>query len=459
MSKLTRMRAGPVSFASFVSSARLVGVLAIAACSSEPSAKDVADRRDPNDAGGDANTANGLPCDVARVLRERCGTCHGESPQHGAPRSFVTYEDLHALSDGRPVYELVGERIHDDRDPMPPPPNARLSTEEARILDAWIGEGAPSAETTCEDPKGDDAGAPTPSPLGCEPDLEIRAKTAYTMSPKAVDQYVCVGVDVDNATKRHVTAFAAHVDNAKILHHVLLFQAPTSVSPTPTPCSSFGSVAWQLVAGWAPGSDPFELPAEAGFPQEKGTTHWVIQLHYNNAQGLEGQTDRSGFDLCTTDELRPHDAGLVGFGGTKFDLPPRAKTTVTCDYTLPEAFDGVTFLRAWPHMHTLGAALKSERLVGGDEGNAETIVNDPNFNFQSQLSHPVTMKVATNDVVRTSCTWDNTTDKRVRFGERTGDEMCFNFVTYYPLLASTRAPGGGFPAMSWITPAESANCR
>lgn len=434
------------------------GAMAVVACASDLSTTDGDGAGGSKDGGkdGDAGTAtaNELPCDVAKVLQDRCGSCHGASPQYGAPQPLVTYDDLHAKSNGKAQYELVSDRIHDDRSPMPPAPKPRLSAEETKIFDDWIANGAPRAATACGAPPTPDAGDDEPSPLGCKPDLLIRSATNYTMPKNTVDQYVCVGVDVDAASKRHVTAFAAHVDNKTILHHVLLFQAPSSVSSTPTPCASFGSVSWQLVAGWAPGADAFELPPEAGFPQEKGTTHWVIQLHYNNAQGLEGQTDRSGFDLCTTDELRPNDAGLIGFGGTTFSIPPRSKKTITCDYKLPAAFPGVTLVRAWPHMHILGTALKSERIAGGK---SDTIVDDPNFSFQSQLSHPVAMKLSANDVVRTSCTWNNATDKAVGFGERTGDEMCFNFLTYYPSLASTPIPG--VPAVNWIAPAEGADCQ
>lgn len=436
-----------------------VGAMAGAACSSSPSATSGDDPGRPNDdAGAGADTNDELPCDVTKVLQDRCGSCHGSSPRYGAPQPLVTYDDLHAKSSGKFQYELVGERIHDDRYPMPPAPKPRLSAEETKILDDWIANGAPRASTSCEDDPSNDAGSGTdePSPLHCTPDLQIRSKTKYTMPKNTVDQYVCVGFDVDSASKRHVTAFAAHIDNAKILHHILLFQAPSSVSATPTPCAPFGSVSWQLVAGWAPGADNFELPPEAGIPQEKGTTHWVVQLHYNNAQGLEGQTDQSGFDLCTTDALRPNDAGLIGFGGTQFSIPPRSKKTITCDYALPATFPGVTLLRAWPHMHILGTALKSERIAGGK---SDVIVDDPNFSFQAQLSHPVAMKLSANDVVRTSCTWNNSTDKTVRFGERTGDEMCFNFVTYYPSLASLTPPGSDVPAVSWIAPAEGADCQ
>ena len=34
--------------------------------------------------------------------------------------------------------------------------------------------------------------------------------------------------------------------------------------------------------------------------------------------------------------------------------------------------------------------------------------------------------------MRTRCVFKNPTDSTVKFGEGTGDEMCFNFIGYYP---------------------------
>jgi hypothetical protein len=45
------------------------------------------------------------------------------------------------------------------------------------------------------------------------------------------------------------------------------------------------------------------------------------------------------------------------------------------------------------------------------------------------------VQLETGDQVITTCTYDNDTDKAVRFGEDTSDEMCFNFASYYPMGA------------------------
>src|SRR5512140_3185561 len=92
----------------------LFGTLATAACSGRGG--------DTSGGGGSGGAkAGGLPCDVDAILAANCQSCHGATPQYGAPMALVTYQDLlrPAVSDkSRKVYELVGQRIHDKVHPM-----------------------------------------------------------------------------------------------------------------------------------------------------------------------------------------------------------------------------------------------------------------------------------------------------------------------------------------------------
>ncbi len=394
-------------------------------------------------------TTTGLPCDVDAVLKTHCQTCHASQPQFGASTSLVTWDDLQKPGPGanasKKVYELLQSRIHDDARPMPPSPQPRLSAKDASTIDSWIAGGAKSSSATC-------TGAAAPDgvrPLSCAPDTVLKATKPFTMQPGSPqDQYMCFGVDINLQKKRHVTALAPMVDNKQIVHHILLFQTTTAVGTEPFPCQAFGSAAWTLVAGWAPGGQNLELPAAAGFPEEVGTTHWVVQVHYNNAKAQTG-SDQSGFEFCTTEALRPHDAGVVAFGSTRFSIPPRSTTTIRCDYPLGPEFANVSLFNASPHMHTRGAALSTERLPGGT-GAPDTILDQKAFSFEAQGNFPITKSVNAGDVMRTRCTWKNPGDTTLTFGENTSDEMCFDFVGYYPSIK--------LPLFTWITPSLTAAC-
>jgi hypothetical protein len=260
---------------------------------------------------------------------------------------------------------------------------------------------------------------------------------------QATDLYVCYGFDTNASQKRHVVAGAPKIDNTRIVHHVLVYQADESVSGEPAPCSGGGDKNWRLVTGWAPGGKNFELPAEAGFAEEAGTTHWVVQIHYNNAQGLTGQLDETGFDLCSTDQLRPNDADVLATGTFDIAIPPRSTYSATCELALPQGFSTINVVTSWAHMHRLGRAEYAKRVRNGQE---TPILDAPNYDFSNGATpNAVRVDLAAGDTVRTMCRWKNPGDATVSYGEGTGDEMCFAFLTYYPKLT--------IPNFTWQVPA------
>lgn len=400
-----------------------------------------------------ATAPSGLPCDINNLLTTRCQTCHSANPQYGAPMPLVTWDDLQrpaSMDPTKKVYQRVQERVHSVDQPMPPGSQPRLSDQEIASLDAWIAAGAPSSDATCASAS---VGAAV-KPLSCTPDTFLKANKPFTLQPGATDQYVCYGVDIDLKKKRHVIGFAPRVDNKDIVHHILLFQTTTAVSADPFFCPAFGSGVWKLMAGWAPGANNLELPPEAGFPEGVGRTHWVLQIHYNTSKTKTG-TDTSGYDLCTTEDLRPNDAGVLGFGSMSFRIPPRSNYTVRCDYRLGPEFKNVAFFNAWPHMHRFGSAMSTERLVGGN-GVPEPVLSQTNFSFESQLNFPLTTRVAPGDILRTRCSWKNPSDATIGFGEGTGDEMCYDFISYYPNIPDKSVVL--LPLFTWTTPAMYASC-
>ena len=382
-----------------------------------------------------------LPCDVDAIFAKSCRSCHGEPTKFGAPMPLLSHADLQAqakLAPGKKVFEQVGVRIHDDAQPMPQPPSPRLSPADMATLDGWIAKGAPAGDAVCNNQTTPDPGV---QPLSCTPDQLIRPTAKYTVTDKT-DDYVCYGFDTNAAQRRHVIAGAPRIDNAAVVHHVLLYQADATVSSTPTPCGAGGGAGWRLVTGWAPGGKNFVLPPEAGFAEEAGTTHWAVQIHYNNAGGLKDQVDQTGYDLCTTDKLRPNDADILATGTVNINIPPRSTQTTTCNLTVPAQFGNIKVISSWAHMHKLGRAQYAKRVRGGAE---TTILDAPTYDFNVGAgAQDVAVDIAAGDTIRTMCKWQNTSDGSVKFGEGTADEMCFAFLTYYPKITTQ-----GF---RWIVP-------
>jgi hypothetical protein len=286
-------------------------------------------------------------------------------------------------------------------------------------------------------------------PLPCQPDFDFLPKKAFDVPATVKNEYVCYGFEVDSKEKKHLTGFAPSINNTKVVHHVLLFQSSVPVDTFHHSCSAVVPSTAKLISGWAPGAGNLVMPSEAGYPIPTGKSYWFLQIHYNNGLALSAQSDSSGFRACSTTALRKFDADTVAFGSTLFFIPPRATKTLSCEAAVEGSWtsdgpDTLHLIAAWPHMHKLGTAFEMTRVpANGQPGSA--IVNVPKYSFEDQIIYPVTVDLARGDKVRTRCTWKNDGDAIVRVGERTEDEMCFGFLTYYP-----RAP---YPR--WDSPSKS----
>jgi cytochrome c553 len=115
-------------------------------------------------AGGGTGGASqtGVPCDVAKVLADKCLSCHGAKPSGGAPMSLVTYENLTAPSKADPSKKYVERaviRMQDQQSPMPPGGGA--TADDVAVLQKWIDAGTPKGD--CGMPAND----PFSAPVGC----------------------------------------------------------------------------------------------------------------------------------------------------------------------------------------------------------------------------------------------------------------------------------------------------
>jgi hypothetical protein len=276
----------------------------------------------------------------------------------------------------------------------------------------------------------------------------MKPPAPWQMPQNDVDRYACYGFDVPkNALKRQLTRITPKIDNETIVHHLLLLSAPTSQPAAPSPCDPLPPLDWRLLYAWAPGTPALELPQEAGYPIEEGETmHLVMQVHYSNLKKLPGQQDSSGVSLCTTEKLRPFDADIMAFGSVSFSLGPHQTTKLRCSSDLPGS-SPMTFFQSWPHMHTLGVAFDGR--VKRKDGSEEVLAETEFYSFYDQITYPKQVAVQPGDKVITTCTWDNPTSDIVPFGEATNQEMCFNFVSYYPRIAS----------MNWILPSYLSDCQ
>lgn len=410
-----------------------------------------ADAGDPSGAGGGAgaDAPNGLPCDVNAVLATNCRTCHAATPLYGAPMPLVTYDDLHApaTSDpSQPVYALVKTRIHDMAHPMPP--SGHLDQASMGVLDAWLNAGAPrSDEASCGSggqPDGGSGPAVGPAALPCTPSVSFVAHASGGSAPYHVptagaeNEYECFTFRSPFDGKRQGTAWAPIISDARVLHHWILYRTATAqpdggVMPCNMPTDA------TFVAGWAPGGTNYVLPDDIGLELGGPSDNFILQMHYHNAAHLPDANDASGVAFCTTDTPRTHEAGVFTVGTVLINIPKQTlgyQTSGTCGsastWLLPQP---VNIIAAFPHMHGTGASIRTEIHRGSDFGPVDTVVDVEHFSFDDQVYYPKTPPIVFHpgDSITTTCVYNNPSMQPIQFGERTEDEMCFDFLMLYPI--------------------------
>jgi hypothetical protein len=407
---------------------------------------------------------------VTAVLQANCQSCHQNPPINGAPMPLMTWEDTQATviadPDGIPatsasekVFQMMETRISSTSNPMPPTGHNLLDAADIATITNWVNAGAP-AGTAGQSCVGEDGGVPdanAPALVCNDDDTTLAPASDFnwddTVDAGGTDIYVCYSftpTDITDGGTRHIFGITPNIDNRNIVHHVLLFEADpadTSVSPTPSPCNPAGSALWRMVYGWAPGGGAMQTPSGVGFPYDS-TTQFVVQVHYNNIRGLTGQTDHTGFSMCTTDQGGLIDADVMAFGTQHISIPAHGELDETCSITVPSLFANVHPFAAFPHMHTLGTAIQTEQSMPGG-GIVEMGENIP-WNFNTQLMFPVETTLHEGDVVSTRCAWTNPTDQTVGYGYYTEDEMCYSFTSYYPKVTTG--------LWSWDLPALESTC-
>jgi Copper type II ascorbate-dependent monooxygenase, C-terminal domain len=411
-------------------------------------------------------TAPALPCMVSQVLATNCQSCHGATPIGGAPMSLVTYADLQKPAVTMPsmkVYELAKVRLNDKARPMPP--GGSIAAADFSALDTWLGAGAqpaPASEgmATCMA-----ASAPPITGDGTAdgsygPILPAPGETCYEFkthnSTTAVDDTAYdVGGNGEHYEQFYfkapwpdgtqATRYGTKLDNTKVLHHWLLFQTSEDevdgfhkTSPLPT----LNGVDAMLLSGWAVGGTNLAMPPDVGFELPKKGTQLNLQWHFYNSTGTD-QSDKSSVQICTVPPAtRPHTATITWTGtedlnGNKWlggaGMPAHMTSTFggTCD-PLREGMndtDPIHIIAFWPHMHKLGVNMSST--VNHKDGTKEVIFDKP-FDFNHQVHYLQNYDLQKGDTLSNICTFNNTTDMGVPFGESSDTEMCYQFTFAWP---------------------------
>lgn len=409
--------------------------------------------------GEKSDEKSALPCDVGAILTAHCGECHGEETAFGAPMSLVSWEDLQApapKTKGKKTFDVTLARVKDDAKPMPPAPHERLSDADVKVLEDWIAAGAPRGESSCEG--GSEPGAATgedgvvPKPEDCESEFELRAHGGSTPDDKSKfatsatpalegNQYHCFFFDPPYASDEAMFWFQPIIDNKASLHHWILYATDHKKHPSGTSagCNASEPGAY-FVAGWAPGANNAAIADDVSLQLPTGpNAGLILEVHYYNNTG-KPQEDASGIRFCTGKKSkRQHLAAVHTLGSEGICINPGASSEVAGTCAPRQDMGDIHITGMWPHMHKLARRMK---VTVKRKGGGTDVIHDAPFDFNSQIFHAKQdIVIKPGDTLETRCYFTNDTNAKVKFGERTQDEMCYAFIMAWPAGSLVSPPG------------------
>lgn len=202
----------------------------------------------------------------------------------------------------------------------------------------------------------------------------------------------------------------------------------------------------------AKGITGFTYPEEAGILVDGLSKKYVImETHFDNpsypsnSQQRRSLIDSSGVRLYYTDTRRRYILGSIQTGDalvTLRDTPVAHDVSYqfSCPSICTSRFsEPVTLVSSFLHMHRTGRHASTNIFHATDAHGRTTLKASLNqvsfwsdrFQHARRVYEPVLLNPG--DQIQTSCTYDTSKRRNVTFGFSTDQEMCMDFVMYYPM--------------------------
>ena len=374
--------------------------------------------------------------DVAPIINAECVGCHHDGGI--APFSLVDYPSVKAHAAA-----IVAATSTRDMPPMPVNgsgscniySNARWLTDaQLETLASWAAHGTQ---------QGDPHRAPSPpAPLaGLDaPDAVVDVGISYTPNGALPDDYRCFVAAAPVSQATFLAGFEVVPGDARVVHHVIAYQPnddPAAVAahalddaeagPGYT-CFGGPGVDAAPIALWAPGTGAVMLPTGTGVALAANRP-WVVQIHYNLAQGVFSDRTRVKLRL-TNSSVQP--AVFAPVADLDLRLPPGRPSVETSAVGTQDPTTGYTVYGAGPHMHTLGRTMR----VDVTDGIGPTCLDDVDrwdFHWQNLWWYQQPIHVTSPRSISIRCGYDTTSKtETVTWGEGTADEMCISYFYLVP---------------------------
>ena len=269
----------------------------------------------------------------------------------------------------------------------------------------------------------------------------------YTLPAQTTTYYeICseIGTLINSTVESHIVGFEAYINptTAKYVHHFVLYAGDS--------CEMYSRMAMTVIWIWAPGYRGAVFPNEAGVRilGIGGFRVFRLQYHYDNPSKDQGVVDTSGFYFYTSVKLRTHDVGILQLGDPmvfKSKEPVRnaegngysklSLTSAAAECSDLFTADKVTVFDRFLHMHQAGEHMVTKHYAKGGMLKRTDSVDFFDFREQGAFSPPTTgagFTIDKGDYFLLDCYYYQAEGQNIIFGLGSHEEMCIDFVYYYP---------------------------
>jgi hypothetical protein len=266
------------------------------------------------------------------------------------------------------------------------------------------------------------------------------AASSYSIQAPAVtvaagqERYVCYTLTLDKDLA--VDRFDYPVQD--YVHHLFLSRTIVPEQDGQAECDVVFKTTWEPLFIGGKGSTSLQYPPGDANVLPKGS-QLVLQLHVVNPSAT-AQTVKVDLTLRNSTATNPVPVGIYAFGTTALSLPPLTTSSVTNECTPDQDVSTFAILA---HMHELGSAMTLE--TADATGKYTRVYQRNPYDFNNQTIDQAPLVISKGTKTRVTCTYNNTTNATVTFGESSYNEMCY-LVMYVPGHTGTTGCVGAPPS-------------
>lgn len=180
--------------------------------------------------------------------------------------------------------------------------------------------------------------------------------------------------------------------------------------------------------------DLIEMPEGVGFPiRTDQLMH--LEMHYINTgdEVADVVAETELFPIKEQDDVQ--EASFLIIGTLGIEIPPKSVHTNPEQFVaLPEAFQDVSFYAATGHTHRFGKSATLLQVDSPEATDARPVYNPESYSWEEAVLqyHTPPFKIPAGGGFKFTCSWENTTNEVITYGESALQEMCFFWTYFYP---------------------------